>query len=54
MDASPPMSLVGRALMIRVRAVNKDGAQLEKSTVIEMTGHPSRPFLVREQLSDFG
>ncbi len=54
LDASPPVSLVGRALMVRVRAYNKDGAQLEKSMVIELTGRPSRPFIIREQLPDFG
>lgn len=54
LDPSPDPSLVGRALMVRVRAYEKGGAQLQKSTVIELTGRSSRPFVVREQLPDFG
>jgi general secretion pathway protein K len=54
LDASPPVPRVGRALMVRVRAYDKDGAILEKSTVIELTGRPARPLVVREQLPDFG
>jgi general secretion pathway protein K len=54
LDASPPTPLVGRALMVRVRAYDKHGAELEKSSVIELTGRPARPVVVREQLPDFG
>jgi hypothetical protein len=54
LDASQPMRLVGRALMVRVRAHNDAGAELQTSTIIELTGLSARPYIVREKLPDFG
>jgi general secretion pathway protein K len=41
--------LAGRALTIRVVAVDDKDGRAEKATIIELTGHSERPYVVRQQ-----
>ena len=42
-------NLVGRALTIRVIATDAKDGRAEKATIIQLTGKPERPFIVRQQ-----
>jgi hypothetical protein len=46
-DLADGESLAGRMLMIRVDARGENGAAYERRTIIELTGSPARPLLVR-------
>jgi general secretion pathway protein K len=46
-DLADNETLAGRMLMIRVNARGANGAAYERRTIIELTGSPARPLLVR-------
>lgn len=46
---APPLSLVGRALTIRVAAADGQGGRAEQATVVELTGLPAHPYVVRRR-----
>ena len=50
LDIVPPIDLVGRALTIRVRAESGRDGRFEAASVVELTGRPARPYLVRARL----
>ena len=50
LDITPPINLVGRALTIRVRAEAAPDGRFEAASVVELTGRPERPYLVRARL----
>ena len=50
LDIVPPIDLVGRALTIRVTAESGRDGRFEAASVVELTGRPERPYLVRARL----
>ncbi len=50
LDITPPINLVGRALTIRVTAEDAHDGRFEAASIVELTGRPERPYLVRGRL----
>jgi general secretion pathway protein K len=46
-DAQPPIELAGRAVTIRAEVRGAEGAVLRRTAIIEFTGAPARPFVIR-------
>ena len=50
LDITPPINLVGRVLTIWVNAESPPDGRFEAASVVELTGRPERPYLVRARL----
>ena len=50
LDIVPPINLVGRALTIRVTAQDARDGRFQAATVVQLTGRPERPYLVRARV----
>jgi len=42
-----PISLTGRAVTLRIEVRDDQGAALRRTAIVEFTGAPTRPFVVR-------
>ncbi len=49
LDITPPINLVGRALTIRVRAEAGQDGRFDVASIVELTGRPERPYLIRDR-----
>ncbi len=50
LDLAPPINLTGRALTIRVSAADSRDGRFETASVVQLTGRPERPYVVRARL----
>ena len=49
LDTQAPPDVVGRVLTIRVAAEDGAGGRVQDATLVQLTGHPDRPYVVRER-----
>lgn len=50
LSTEPPKAVAGRTLTIRVTASSGSHDRLEQASLVQLTGRPDRPYLVRERV----
>ncbi len=49
LDTQAPPDVVGRVLTVRVSAEDGAGGRVQDATLVQLTGHPDRPYVVRQR-----